>query len=47
MTVRVTPGERVWAGLPERNRQVVVRQLVKLAGRAVAVAVAAGERGQP
>jgi hypothetical protein len=33
---------RVWAGLPEVNRQAVVGQLVRLVGRVLA----SGERGE-
>lgn len=46
MTVRPAPDERVWNGLPEVNRQAVVRQLARLAGRTVTAAAAAGERGR-
>ncbi|MFI6690098.1 hypothetical protein [Streptomyces sp. NPDC050485] len=47
MTVRPAAGERVWNGLPEVNRQAVVRQLARLAGRTVATTVATGERDLP
>jgi hypothetical protein len=45
--MRATLGERVRAGLPEVNRQAVVRQLVRLAGRAMATFTVTGERSRP
>jgi hypothetical protein len=44
--VQVVPDKRVWAALPEANRQMVVGQLVRLASRALTLTTAASERGR-